>query len=75
MTDLAGNSGTGLLLVDSSLSSVATVSSTGYTVDNTLSTITNVPYGTSRTTVLSILTKDESHQTWNTGSLDTPVVS
>lgn len=59
-------------------SSVATISSTEYTVIETgpnSGTITNVPYGTSQADFLANLTPDDPDQNWGTGGLSDPVVS
>jgi subtilisin family serine protease len=56
-------------------SSVATVNSSSYIVDNASSTITNVPFGTASSTLLTVLTKGESHQTWNIDNISNPVLS
>lgn len=75
LRDFAGNTTTGALLIDSLASSIATVSSTTYTVDNTGSTIATVPYNTSKTTFLAAVTKDEPNQTWNDSGIASIVVS
>jgi len=75
LTDAAGNTGTGLLLVDSVSSNIATVSSTAYTVNNTGSTIATVPYGTSKTVFLAALTKDQADQTWNDAGIASTVAN
>jgi len=56
-------------------SSVSTVTSGTYTVNDGGSTITGVPHGTSRATFIAALTKSESNQTWDTSGLSDPVVS
>jgi hypothetical protein len=59
-------------------SSVATVTSTTYTVGTTGGadrTITNVPFGTAKATFLAALTKGESHQTWNDAGIAATVVT
>lgn len=75
VTDLAGNTATGLLIVDSAPSSIATVSSETYTVNNTGSTIQNIAYNTSSGAFLASLAKDESHEVWTLTGLSSPVVS
>lgn len=59
-------------------SSVATVSSTEYTVAETgptTGTISNVPFGTSQADFLANLTPDDPDQNWGTGGLSDPIVS
>ena len=53
--------------------STTSLTSTDYIVS--AGTITNVPYGTSKATFLSKLTKGESHQSWDTSRVSDPVVS
>jgi hypothetical protein len=60
------------------VSDIATVTSTSYTVSaggTASETITNVPYGTSQADFLTALTKGESHESYDTTSLQDPVVS
>ena len=54
-------------------STVATVTSATYTVG--ADTITNVPFGTSKTAFLAALTKGQADQTWNDTGIANPVVS
>lgn len=75
VTDLAWNISTWLILIDSSLSSDTSISSSSYTINNTNATISNVPYRTSKTTFLAALSKNESHQTWVDTGIATTVVS
>lgn len=59
-------------------SSVATISSTEYTVAETgptIGTISNVPFGTSQDDFLANLTPDDPDQNWGTGGLSDPIVS
>ncbi|MFA5009121.1 MAG: DUF5018 domain-containing protein [Candidatus Paceibacterota bacterium] len=59
-------------------SSVATVSSTEYTVTETgpaAGTITNVPSGTSKADFLANLTPDDPDQIWTTDGVSDPVVT
>ena len=59
-------------------SSVATVSSTEYTVVETgpaAGTITNVPSGTSKADFLANLTPDDPDQTWDSDGVSDPVVT
>jgi len=56
-------------------SSIATVTSATYTIDNASSTITNIPFGTASSTFLTALTKGESHQIWNIDNISNPVLS
>lgn len=55
--------------------SIATVSSTVYTVDDNDATISNVPVGTTKVTFLANLTEDEATQTWNSDQIANPVVT
>jgi hypothetical protein len=60
------------------LSSIATLTSSTYTVSaggTANETITNVPSGTSRTTLLGALTMSDANELWNTSSISDPVVS
>jgi len=57
------------------LSSVNTVSSETYTVNNDDSTITGVEYGTSKEVFLEKLVGDDTKQTWDTSRVSNPVVS
>ncbi len=56
-------------------SSIATVSSATYTVDDNAGTISNVPLSTAKAAFLANLTKDEPNQTWNDGGILNPVVT
>ncbi|MFA5178374.1 MAG: peptidoglycan-binding protein [Candidatus Paceibacterota bacterium] len=59
-------------------SSVATISSTEYTITETgpeIGTITNVPFGTSQADFLANLTPDDPDQNWGTGGLSDPIVT
>lgn len=56
-------------------SSIATVSSVTYTVDDNNGTISNVPVGVAKATFLGNLTKDEVNQTWNSTAIANTVVS
>jgi len=59
-------------------SSNATVTSTVYTVSsltNGAGTITNVPFGTSRTAFLAALVKGQANQTWNDSGITNPVTT
>lgn len=54
-------------------STVTTVSSSTYTV--TTDTISDVPYGTSKATFLSNLTKDDPNQTWDDSAINDSVLT
>jgi len=56
-------------------SSIATVSSATYTVDDNAGTISNVPLSTAKAAFLANLTKDEANQTWNDAGIANPVVT
>ena len=56
-------------------SSIATATSSTYTVNNGASTITGVPYLTSQATFLAAISMDEPNQTWDTAGLSDPVVT
>lgn len=56
-------------------SSVATVSSAVYTVDDNNGTISNVPRSTAKATFLGNLTKDEVNQTWNSDGISATVAT
>lgn len=56
-------------------SSVATVTSGTYTVNDASSTITNITYGTASSTFLAAITKGEANQSWNISSISNPVVT
>jgi len=56
-------------------STIATVTSGTYTVNDGASTITNIPYGTTSSAFQNALTKGESHQTWNPAGLSNPVLT
>ena len=67
-----------LTVLKQAASSVATVTSATYTVSaggTSSETITNVPYGTTRTEFLAALTKGEPHQIWMDTSIPDPVVT
>lgn len=62
----------------SGFSDVATVTSNAYTVSaggTANETITNVPFGRSKTSFKAALTKGESHQTWNDAAIHDPVAT
>jgi subtilisin family serine protease len=56
-------------------STIATVTSEVYTVDDAGSIITGIPYATASSTFLAGLTKGESHQIWDISGLANPVVT
>jgi hypothetical protein len=56
-------------------SSIATVSSAVYTVDDNNGTISNVPRSTAKATFLGNLTKDEPNQTWNSDGINATVAT
>lgn len=62
-----------LTIIKQAASTVATVTSATYTVGAT--TITNVPFATSKATFLAALTKGETNQTWNSSNIADPVVT
>ncbi|MFH1129592.1 MAG: immunoglobulin-like domain-containing protein [Patescibacteria group bacterium] len=64
-----------LIVLKSSASTVATVTSGIYTINDGASTITGIPYQTSSSTFLAGLAKSESHQTWNSSNLANPVIT
>jgi hypothetical protein len=64
-----------LTVLKLSASTVATVTSATYTVDNGAETITGIPYNTASSTFLAAITKGESHQTWDTSGLSNIIVT
>ncbi|MCX6744705.1 MAG: hypothetical protein NTX82_04235, partial [Candidatus Parcubacteria bacterium] len=79
VTDVAANPGVaGPALGLTIASSDATVTSITYivsTIGGGAETITNVPFGTSKATFESKLTKGELHQIWNDAGISDPVVT
>jgi len=64
--------------VNAELSHIASITSSSYTIGALVSntgTITNIPFGTSKTSFLAALTKGQADQSWNTSDLSDPVVS
>jgi len=57
------------------VSTIATVTSGSYTVNDGASTITNVTYGVASSTFLGNLTKGEVNQTWDISNIANPVVT
>jgi subtilisin family serine protease len=62
-------------VTEASPSTIATATSTSYTVSDGASTITGVPYSTTQAVFLAAMTKGEDNQTWDTADLSDPVVS
>ncbi len=56
-------------------SSITTITSSAYTVDNASSTIVNVPFGTASSTFITALTKGDLYQGFSIGNLSNPVLS
>jgi len=64
-----------LIVLKLPASTVVTVTSGIYTVNDGDSTIIGIPYGTALSTFVSGLSKGESHQTLNSSGLTDPVVT
>jgi hypothetical protein len=67
-----------LIVLHQAPSTIATVTSTTYSVSAAVSgagTITNVPFGTSKASFLAAIAKGQFNQTWNNAGIADPVVS